>query len=88
MGRRKSIDWNDHDIGVVTAYLVVKSNGNVRVTQNPPRLLAKEIAIKLNFTLSKDLFSLQLPEANMSLTEKNVIEPSVEIKMKYAMEHL
>lgn len=88
MGRRKAIEWDSSGNAVVTAYLVVKSTGNVRVTQTPPRLLAKEIAVKMNFSLNRELFSMPLPEANMTLKKEGIIEPSVEVRMKYAMSKL
>lgn len=65
----------------VNCYMIVNSNGKVRVTKTSPSLFQNEIAIKLDMNLSDKFFQRFIPHAKLDVPDDFVLTPEMEVEL-------
>ena len=64
-----------------TCYLVLNKHGVKRLTKKPPALNGDERAVAIVIDVADEIFNYTFMKTELTITEEDVIEPSMEVQL-------
>lgn len=69
-------------------YLIMKKSGVIKMTKKPPKLEGDERSVLININVEDDIFEYTFMRTELTVTQDDVMEPTLEVQLLHAHDKL